>query len=130
MPLILGNGQTLGKKIFGIALIRQDGVKLNTMQLFARTLLGKFTIETMLPVYMLVMVFFNIMGLDGLMIIAGIWIAQLILLVVTRNNQLLHDLLAGTVVVDMASQRIFKTTDDLIAYQKRVAAEKATRQPY
>ena len=130
MPLILGNGQTLGKKIFGIALIRQDGVKLNAMQLFARTLLGKFTIETMLPVYMLVMAFFNIMGIDGLMIIAGIWIAQLILLVVTRNNQLLHDLLAGTVVVDMASQRIFETTDDLIAYQKRVAAEKATRQPY
>jgi uncharacterized RDD family membrane protein YckC len=130
VPMLLGNGQTLGKKIFGIALIRQDGVKLNAMQLFARTLLGKFTIETMLPVYMLVMVFFNIMGLDGLMIIAGIWIAQLILLVVTRNNQLLHDLLAGTVAVDMASQMIFKTTDDLIAYQKRVAAEKATRQPY
>ena len=100
------------------------------MQLFARTLLGKFTIETMLPVYMLVMALFNLMGRDGLMIIAGIWIAQLILLVVTRNNQLLHDLLAGTVAVDMASQRIFKTTDDLSAYQKRVAAEKATRQPY
>ena len=130
MPLILGNGQTLGKKIFGIALVRQDGVKLNTMQLFARTLLGKFTIETMLPVYMLVMAFFNIMGVDGLLIIAGIWVAQLILLFVTRNKTLLHDLLAGTVVVDMASQRIFKTTDDLIAYQKRVAAEKATRQPY
>ena len=130
VPLILGNGQTLGKKIFGIALVRQDGVKLNTMQLFARTLLGKFTIETMLPVYMLVMAFFNIMGVDGLLIIAGIWVAQLILLFVTRNKTLLHDLLAGTVVVDMASQRIFKTTDDLIAYQKRVAAEKATRQPY
>ena len=130
VPMLLGNGQTLGKKIFGIALIRQDGVKLNTMQLFTRTVLGKFTLETMLPVYMLIMIFFNAIGRIGLIVIAGIGLLQLILLVVTRNNQLLHDLLAGTVAVDMASQRIFKTTDDLIAYQKRVAAEKATRQPY
>ena len=130
VPMLLGNGQTLGKKIFGIALIRQDGIKLNTMQLFARTVLGKFTLETMLPVYMLIMIFFNAIGGIGLIVIAGIGLLQLILLVVTRNNQLLHDLLAGTVAVDMASQRIFKTTDDLIAYQKRVAAEKATRQPY
>lgn len=130
VPLILGNGQTLGKKIFGIALVRQDGVKLNTMQLFVRTILGKFTIETMLPVYMLIMIFFNIAGIDSLLIIAGIGVAQLILLLVTRNKTLLHDLLAGTVAVDMASQMIFKSTDDLIDYQKKVAAEKATRQPY
>ncbi len=130
VPLILGNGQTLGKKIFGIALVRQDGVKLNTMQLFVRTILGKFTIETMLPVYMLIVIFFNIAGIDSLLIIAGIGVAQLILLLVTRNKTLLHDLLAGTVAVDMASQMIFKSTDDLIDYQKKVAAEKATRQPY
>ena len=130
VPMLLGNGQTLGKKIFGIALVRQDGVKLNAMQLFTRTVLGKFTIETMLPVYMLILNFFNAIGRIGLIVIACIGLLQLILLVVTRNNQLLHDLLAGTVAVDMASQMIFKTTDDLIAYQKRVAAEKATRQPY
>ena len=64
-------------------------------------------------------------------------------IVVTAHNQaeelrkhlptlLLQDYPAEfeVVVVDMASQMIFKTTDDLIAYQKRVAAEKATRQPY
>ena len=130
VPMLLGNGQTLGKKIFGIALVRQDGVKLNAMQLFTRTVLGKFTIETMLPVYMLILNFFNPIGRIGLIVIVCIGLLQLILLAVTRNNQLLHDLLAGTVAVDMASQMIFKTTDDLIAYQKRVAAEKATRQPY
>ena len=130
VPMLLGNGQTLGKKIFGIALVRQDGVKLNAMQLFTRPVLGKFTIETMLPVYMLILNFFNPIGRIGLIVIAGIGLLQLILLAVTRNNQLLHDLLAGTVAVDLASQMIFKTTDDLIAYQKRGAAEKATRQPY
>ena len=130
LPLIFGNGQTLGKKIFGIALVRQDGVKLNHMQLFARTILGKFTIETMLPVYMLIMIFFNAIGPVGLIVIAGTGLVQLILLMSTRNKCLLHDLIAGTVAVDMASQMIFSTTDDLIEYQKKVAAEKATRQPY
>jgi len=49
---------------------------------------------------------------------------------VTRNNSAIHDLLAGTVVVDMSSQTIFRSTEELIAYKKRVAAERAARQVY
>ena len=131
LPLIFGNGQTLGKKIFGIALVRQDGVKLNHMQLFARTILGKFTIETMIPVHILILIYFDPnMYKIGLIIVGILLIAQAVSLLVTRNNCALHDLIAGTVAVDMASQMIFSTTDDLIEYQKKVAAEKATRQPY
>ena len=48
----------------------------------------------------------------------------------TRNHSLLHDLMAGTVVVDYASQKIFQSTEDLIAYQKKIAAERAARQDY
>ena len=95
LPLWLGNGQTLGKKIFGLCLIRQDGVKVNNLQLFARMLAG-----------------------------------QTVCLIVTRNNAALHDLLAGTVVVDMVSQTIFRTTEDLIAHKKSVAAERAARERY
>ena len=130
VPMLFGNGQTLGKKIFGIALMRRDGVKVNGMLMFTRAILGKFTIEIMLPVYLLIMLFFNIMGLEALLVIASTGLIQLILLGVTRNKTLIHDLLAVTVAVDMASQMIFETTDDLIEYQKKVAAEKATRQPY
>ena len=32
LPLWLGHGHTLGKRIFGLCLIRNDGVKLNTLQ--------------------------------------------------------------------------------------------------
>lgn len=130
VPLLLGNGQTLGKKIFGVALVRTDGVKINGMQLFARTVLGKFTIETMIPVYILILIFFNAMGVIGPIIVGILLIAQAASLLVTRNNCALHDLIAGTAAVDMASQRIFRSTDDLIDYQKRVAAEKAARQKY
>lgn len=130
VPLCFGNGQTLGKKIFGLCLMRTDSVKLNTMQLFTRTVLGKFAIETMIPVYILLLVFFGSADLFSLLLLAAIAIAQVIIIAVTRNNSLLHDLLAGTVVVDYASQRIFTSTQDLIEYQKRVAAERAAREKY
>lgn len=130
VPMIFGNGQTLGKKIFGLALMRRDGVKVNGMLMFTRTILGKFTIETMLPVYLLIMLIFNVMGLPALLVVGSTILVQLALLVVTRNKTLIHDLLAATVEVDMASQKIFETTDDLIEYQKKVAAEKAARQFY
>lgn len=130
LPLFLGNGQTLGKKIFGLCLMRTDGVQINTMQLFVRTVLGKFTIETMVPVYILIMIFFNMVGIVGTAVLAVLGLVQIVLLAVTATNAQIHDLLAGTVVVDYASQMIFRTTEDLIAYKKRVAAEEAARQTY
>ena len=61
---------------------------------------------------------------------ASLVIAQLLCLIISRNNSAIHDLLAGTAVVDISSQMIFRTTDDLIAYKKQIAAEQAARQPY
>ena len=130
IPLLLGNGATVGKKVFSLGLVRTDGVKINTMQLLVRALLGKFTIETMIPVYILIMIFFNMVGIVGTVILAALVLAQMILLAVTATNAQIHDLLAGTVVVDYGSQMIFRTTEDLIAYKKRVAAESAARKPY
>lgn len=129
MPLIFGNGQTLGKKMFGLCLMRTDGVAMNNMQLFVRAVLGKFVV-LMIPVYIVFLIFWGVMGIDGTLVILAILAAQVIIMAVTRTNALIHDLLAGTVVVDYASQMIFRTTEDLIAYQKRVAADRAARQPY
>lgn len=130
VPLMFGNGQTLGKKIFSLGVIRTDGVKMNNMQLFVRTILGKFTIETMIPVYILLMLFWGITDLTGTLLLLGLGIAQIVIMAVTRTASLIHDLLAGTVVVDISSQMIFRTTEDLIAHQKKIAAERAARQPY
>lgn len=130
IPLWLGNGQTLGKKAFSLCLVREDGVQVNTIQLFVRTLLGKFTIETMIPVYILLMLFWGTIDLTGTLLLAAVLLGQAVCMGMSRNNSAIHDLLAGTVVVDMSSQNIFRTTEDLIAYQKRVAAERAARQTY
>lgn len=130
VPLILKNGQTVGKKVFGIGVMRVDSVKLTPAQLFVRTVLGKFTIETMVPVLIFILILFGRAGIIGLIVVTCILALQLILIAVTKTNSLIHDLLAGTVVVDMASQMIFETTQDLVEYQKRIAAERAAKDNY
>ena len=130
IPLWLGNGQTVGKKIFALGLIRTDSVRVNSLQLFARTVLGKFALETMIPVYVVIMIFFGSMGIFGTLVLLALGLTQVILLIVTRNNSQIHDLLAGTIVVDIASQTVFRDTKELIAYTKRIHAEQAARQKY
>ena len=130
VPLLLNNGQTLGKKCFSLAVIRVDGVKVNHLQLFARTVLGKYTIETMVPVYIMLMLFWGNMDATGTLVLLALLVAQVICVAVGQNRAAIHDRLAGTVVVDIASQNIFETTEDLIAYQKQVAAQRAARQDY
>jgi len=130
VPLILKNGQTCGKKIFGLCVIREDCVRITTVQLFVRTVLGKFTVETMIPVYIVLMLFWGITDLTGTILLVALLLAELICLIVTRRNAAIHDLLAGTAVADISSQMIFQSTDDLIEFQKSVHAERAARQEY
>ena len=130
VPLLLGNGQTLGKKIFSLCIVRNDGVQVNTLQLFTRALLGKFTIDIMIPVYILLMLLWGTMDATGTMILGALLLVQCLVLGFSRTNSAIHDLLAGTVVVDISSQMIFRTTEDLIAYKKKVHAEMVSRQDY
>lgn len=130
VPVLLKNGQTLGKKCFGIGLMRVDGVKISNLQHFVRTILGKYTVETMIPVYLIIMLLFGTIGGVALLVIGLLGVTQLIVLIVSRTNSLMHDLFAGTVAVDLSSQRVFESTEDLIEYKKKIAAERAAQQPY
>lgn len=130
LPLIFKNGQTLGKKIFGIAVMRTDGVKISALQVFVRAVIGKFTIETMIPVFLLLLVFFGMIGTVGLLVIAILFTVQIILMIVTKTNSMIHDVFAVTVTVDLASQMIFDSEADMIEYKKMVAEKKAREQAY
>lgn len=130
VPMVLGNGQTVGKKVFGIGVMRQDSVKVNGVCMFIRTVLGKYAVETMIPVMMLLMLFMGTIGILGWLIVGAILIAEVALLATTKERCMLHDKLANTVTVDIASQMIFNTPEDLMAYKQKVAAEKAASQPY
>ena len=130
IPLKLGTGQTLGKKIFGIGLMKTDGVKVNGVTLFIRAILGKYAIETMVPVLIILMIYWGTIGVVGPAVIFLILIVEAVVMISTRTNSLIHDLLANTVVIDAASQRIFDTPEARAEYKAKIAAELAQRQEY
>ncbi len=130
VPLLFKNGQTLGKKVFGLAVVRRDCVRLAPLLLLVRTLLGKYTIETMIPILLLFLIFFGGLGFVGLAVLAALLVLQVGLVAGTRNNSAIHDLLAQTVVVDMASQMIFDSEQELLTYREQMQAERAARDPY
>ncbi len=130
IPLILRNGQTLGKKIFGLAVIREDGVRVTPFILAVRTVLGKYTVEVMLPVFIIIMFLFNVTGIVGVGVLLILTVGQIILVAATRARTPLHDLFSRTVVVDLASQRIFDTVEEKDAYYLRLHREMTDRADY
>lgn len=130
VPIMFGNGQTLGKKIFGIGVMHVDGIKISNVQLFARSVLGKFAIELMIPLSIVLMVLLNSIGIVSIGILFVILVIEVISLISTRTNALIHDLLAGTVTVDITSQRIFENSEQLLEYKKKIEAERAARADY
>ena len=123
LPLIFKNGQTIGKKMFGIALMRADGVRISAPAMFIRAIMGKCIIETMVPVFILVMIFFASAGVVGIVAILLITILQLVLVAATKTRSTIHDLLAYSVAVDLVSQQIFDTPEALVEYKKQLHAE-------
>lgn len=130
VPLLLKNGQTLGKKVFGIAVMRLDGVKINSQILFIRSILGKYTVETMIPLMMIAWILLGKAGIMGIVIIALVLIGNLVMIMATRTNSAIHDQLSQTVAVDMASQLIFDSPEALLEYKQKLHAEAVERSTY
>lgn len=130
LPLVFKNGQTVGKKIFGIALVHTNGVRLSTLALFVRTVLGKFTLETMIPVYIFIMAVFGTLGLTGTIMLLLILVLQIGVILITKTNSCIHDLLANTVAVDLSSQMIFDSVDAMNEYKKKIHAEQVKSADY
>jgi len=123
VPLWLKNGQTLGKKIFSVAVMRNDGIKISPFVLFTRTILGKYTIGTMVPLFALLMLFSGSMPLIPLSILLLVFLLQIVLCVTSRTNSFIHDYLAATVAVDFQSQMIFDSVEAKNAYVLRIHSD-------
>ena len=105
-------------------------VRVNGVRLFIRTILGKYTLETMLPVLIVLMIYFGSLGLTGTIVLLLIAAVQLILTLATWRHTPIHNLRTGTIVSDYPSQIIFDTQFYIIAYKERQHAQKAAAQPY
>ncbi len=127
IPLILGNGQTVGKKVFAIGIIHTNGVKINNIVLFTRALLGKYTIESMVPIIIFLLMIFGGGGIIGLMVLCIILITELFMFFKNKMFTPIHDVIGSTIAVDLPSQKVFNNADELIAYKnalhERIAKE-------
>ncbi len=130
VPLVLGNGQTVGKKVFGIGLMKIEGVKVTSISLFVRAVLGKFAVETMVPLLLLMMIYMGTIGIMGPVVIFAILVLQIGLMVSSKTNAMIHDALARTVAVDLSSQLIFGSEDELLDYKTRQHQDLVRRQKY
>ena len=130
VPILFNYGRTIGKRVFGLAVIRSNGVKMSSPIVFIRSIVGLYAMETMFPLIILMMIYFGMLGIIGTLILIGFAILQIGCLIATQNHQSIHDLLTDSVVVDMGSQIIYETNDDLIEAQKAAAAEKEASEEY
>ena len=130
VPLIFKNGQTLGKKVFSIAVVRNDCVKITPFVLFVRAILGKYTISTMVPFIMILTLLFGSTPLMPIAVILLVLLIQVILLVTTKTRSLIHDSLASTVVVDLQSQMIFDSVEAKNEYLLRLSKEASENAEY
>lgn len=130
VPLFLGNGQTVGKKIFGISVMQADHTRITSVVLFIRAILGKCTIGTMVPIFIVLMIYFGSLGPVGTLVLLLMLILQIALMIFTKSNSTIHDILSSTVVVDHQSQLIFDNKEALIEYQKKKASEEANNSSY
>ena len=130
IPLFLHNGQTLGKKMFGIGVMQDNGVKLKNVSLFVRSIIGKYVVETMIPISIVLMVFMGQANLFTLIVIFILFVLQIAFLIRTKTNSAIHDVLSSSVTIDLASQKIFETDEELLEYKKKVAEGKANKAEY
>ena len=118
VPLLLKNGQTLGKKCFGLAVVRTNCVKITNPVLFIRCFVGQYAIETMFSCYLVVMTLLGQLGIVGPITFIAFIILQLGVTIKSPTNSCIHDLLSDAIVVDMASQVIFDSYDELMEYER------------
>ena len=72
---------------------------------------------------MVIMILKGVMGIVGLAVLAALLLSQIVLICATKARTPIHDMLAQTVTVDMASQMIFDTPEELLAYKQKIHAE-------
>jgi hypothetical protein len=79
---------------------------------------------------LLLMMLLGLIGIVGPGVILALLVAEIIIMITSRTNATIHDKLAQTVAVDMHSQLIFASEEELMAYKQRLHEEKVRNSPY
>lgn len=128
VPLILKNGQTVGKKIMNLCVMHKYHVRVGFMQIIYRTILGKYFIETLIPVAMLILSDYGVLGMTASLVLGIIAMVQGFIVMMSQANCGIHDKLFNTVVADFKKQHIFDTWNDRFDFEEAYEKEMAERE--
>lgn len=130
VPLCLKNGQTVGKKIFSVGVMQITGVKLKPVSLFVRSILGKYAIETMVPLSIILIFFFIEANALLFILFIALYVFQIVVFFVSKRYAFIHDALASSVVVDMQTQMIFNSNEEMLAFKEEQHRQQADKAEY
>ena len=76
------------------------------------------------------MMFWGAIGIVAPIVIGAILVTEIVFMITSHTNAMIHDKLAQTVAVDMQSQMIFASESELLAYKAKLHEEMVKKQSY
>jgi uncharacterized RDD family membrane protein YckC len=115
IPLFMPNGETLGKKLMGLAVVGKDGLRLRPWQRILRPL----AVTVLNSLFLLPYV-----SSFALMLFVILALVDYMMLMLSKSHQSLHDKLTQTIVADAKHSTFFATPEDKAAYAAGLQAAK------
>lgn len=112
IPLFFKNGETIGKKVMHTCLVNKIGYQYSRLQLIPRFLFPTFLI--------MAVVFLMGFSMWSLLIVSASILISYLFVVFSKDNKALHDLFAGTLVIDARESTWFKNINEEEQIQKDV----------
>ena len=125
LPLIFKNGQTVGKKAMGLCVMHKEHVKVSVMQVIYRAIVGKYFVETLVPITMILLQLSRTLGTTAVLILSAIVMTQGFVVLMSQANCGIHDKLFKTMVADYEQQYIFDTLEEKRAYEQELEEREA-----
>ena len=105
IPICLKNGVTVGKKVFGLCLADRDGYKMRNSQLFLRIVpLSVVLLALLIPIWRTLFIVF--------IVVLVVFLVSFALAMASPKKSALHDLTAGTIVVNAKTSILFENEAD------------------
>ena len=112
IPIVFKNGETIGKKVMHICLVNKLGYQYNRLQLIPRFLAPAFLI--------IAVIFITGFSIWSLLIVSAGLLISYLFAIFYKNNRALHDIFAGTLVVDARESTWFKNAEEEAKTQQEI----------
>ena len=104
IPMVFKNGETIGKKVMHTCLVNKLGYQYSRLQLIPRFLAPTFLV--------IAVIFITGFSFWSLLIVSGGLLISYLFAIFSKNNRALHDIFAGTLVVDARESTWFKNAEE------------------